>query len=305
MIRPVVAGVDGSREGFAAADWAAREALRRGLPLRLVHAWEAGLPEGAAEGAAEAGILPELRAPQHHARHVLRSALDRLDERYPQLTITAEQVARPPVPALLQEAEGAELLVIGSQGPTGLGGFLSGSVAMAAVAHSERPIVLVCEGASAEDEHLPDGGGRASVRTPCREVAVAVDVDEPNDDVLAFAFRAAELRRAPLRAVHAWHLPFAHGLTDAAERQARMRGSAERELAQLLLPWREKFPTVPISEVCHEGRPAHVVIRAANGSGLLVVGLRRRRTAVAPQTGPVAHALIHRVKGPVALVPHD
>lgn len=33
MTRPVVAGLDGSGESLAAADWAAREALRRGLPL--------------------------------------------------------------------------------------------------------------------------------------------------------------------------------------------------------------------------------------------------------------------------------
>ncbi|MGP4051269.1 universal stress protein [Streptomyces sp. 2A115] len=43
MLKPVVAGLDGSRESLAAAGWAAREALRRGLPLRLVHARE-GLP---------------------------------------------------------------------------------------------------------------------------------------------------------------------------------------------------------------------------------------------------------------------
>lgn len=42
MLNPVVAGLDGSRESLTAAGWAAREALRRGLPLRLVYAWEAG-----------------------------------------------------------------------------------------------------------------------------------------------------------------------------------------------------------------------------------------------------------------------
>lgn len=46
MLQPIVVGLDGSRESVAAADWAAREALRRGLPLRLIHAWE-GPPEPA------------------------------------------------------------------------------------------------------------------------------------------------------------------------------------------------------------------------------------------------------------------
>lgn len=58
MLQPIVVGLDGSRESVAAADWAAEEALRRGLPLRLVHAWE-GSPEPA-----ESTALPELRVPQ-------------------------------------------------------------------------------------------------------------------------------------------------------------------------------------------------------------------------------------------------
>jgi nucleotide-binding universal stress UspA family protein len=297
MPRPVVAGLDGSRESLAAAHWAAREALRRGLPLRLVHAGE-GLPEGGTEVS-----LPELCAPQHHARRVLRGALDQIDEQYPQLSLTAEQVRRQPGPALLAEAANAELLVIGSQGLSGVRGFAAGSVAMATVAHAERPVVLVRAGEKTEDEHLPDGG-RPSTRTPYRDVAVAVDTDGHCDDVLEFAFHAAELRRAPLRAVHAWHVPLARGAVMAGER-ARLRQAADRRLTALLDPWRQKFPTVFVKENLHEGRPSQVLVRAAGGAGVLVVGHRRRRAAVGPHTGPVAHALIHHVARPVVLVPHD
>ncbi|MDV9171142.1 universal stress protein, partial [Streptomyces sp. W16] len=37
MERVIIAGVDRSARSRVAADWAAREALRRGLPLRVVH----------------------------------------------------------------------------------------------------------------------------------------------------------------------------------------------------------------------------------------------------------------------------
>ncbi|WP_046710117.1 universal stress protein, partial [Streptomyces europaeiscabiei] len=40
MFRTVTVGIDGSRESLAAAEWAAREARLRTLPLRLVNVWE-------------------------------------------------------------------------------------------------------------------------------------------------------------------------------------------------------------------------------------------------------------------------
>ncbi|MZF87795.1 universal stress protein [Streptomyces sp. SID5643] len=94
-------GQDSSRESLAAARWAAGEALRRGLPLRLVHAWE-GLPENATEAS-----LPGLRTPQYHVRRVLRGAADQISARHPQLHVAA-QVRRQPGSALLDEAENAE-----------------------------------------------------------------------------------------------------------------------------------------------------------------------------------------------------
>ncbi|MFI7296576.1 universal stress protein [Streptomyces sp. NPDC050121] len=205
LTRPVVAGLDGSKESLAAADWAAREALRRGLTLRLVHAWE-GLPDDGADAG-----LPEIRVPQYHARRVLRAARELLNDRYPGLCIAAEQVHGQPRPALLAEAKDAELLDIGSQETGGVGG-------------------------------------------PC-------------DDVLDFAFREAELR-----------------------------GCAARRL--------RLARAVVVRENLHEGRAPHVLVRAAGGAGLLVVG-RRRRAALGLHTGPVAHALLHHVRRPVALVPHD
>ena len=39
MSRTIVVGLDGSPESLAAAEWAAREALRTDARLRLVHAW--------------------------------------------------------------------------------------------------------------------------------------------------------------------------------------------------------------------------------------------------------------------------
>ncbi|MFJ3306692.1 universal stress protein [Streptomyces sp. NPDC086549] len=297
MLKPIVVGLDGSRESLAAADWAGREALRRGLPLRLVHAWE-GLPEDDVRA-----DLPELRAPQYQARRALRGAVEMLNERYPQLYVTAEQLRKQPRRALLAEAENAELLAIGSLGLGGVGGFMSGSVALATIAHVERPIVLVRADETATDEHLPDAFGKASTRTPHRDVAVAVDLGGTCDDVLDFAFQAAQLRQAPLRVVHAWHVPLSKGVPSAEER-THVREAAERALAALLEPWRTEYPAVSVHETLHEGHAAHILVRAAEGAGLLVVGHHSRRAGIGAHTGPVAHALIHHVNRPVVLVPH-
>ncbi|MGW1957877.1 universal stress protein [Streptomyces sp. NPDC001920] len=50
MVRHVTAGVDGSAESLSAGHRAAREALRRGAPLRIVHALTETVTEGRAAG---------------------------------------------------------------------------------------------------------------------------------------------------------------------------------------------------------------------------------------------------------------
>ncbi|WP_030684377.1 universal stress protein [Streptomyces sp. NRRL B-1347] len=297
MPKPIVVGVDGSRESAAAAHWAAREALRRGLPLRVVHAWE-GLPE-----TAESESPSELRAPHYWARRVLRTVLDRLTSHHPGLYVSAEQIGKPPESALRAEMDNAELLVLGSRSHSGVGGLFTGSVALATVAHSFCPVALVRAGCSETDGRLPDGTGSAFPRAPYRDVALAVDLLRPSDELLEFAFRAAEYRRAPLRVIHAWHHPHGLGLPDADER-ARVRAAVEHALAEAVAPWREKFPAVYVRETLTEGRPAHEVPKEAGGAGLLVVGHRQRRPRIGTRTGPVTHAVMRHVTCPVVVVPH-
>lgn len=296
MLRPVVVGVDGSPESLAAADWAAGEALRRGLPLLLVHAWE-GLPS-------DASSLPELEAPRHWARRILLGSMDRLHERHPQVRLGAEQIARPATDALVAAGAEGELLVLGSRAFSGLGGFMAGSVALTTVAHVTRPVILVRADRTAEDDHLPDGDGRPSTRTPYREVVVGVDTAHPCDELLAFALESAALRSAPLRVVHAWHVPYAQRAA-VARMSAVARQAAELALEGMLRPWREKYPSVQIQERVEHARPSQLLLEASQGAGLLVVGRRVRPPGHGAHTGPVTHAVMHHVRCPVAVVPHE
>ncbi|ANS70130.1 hypothetical protein SLINC_7906 [Streptomyces lincolnensis] len=296
MLSPIVVGLDGSRESLAAADWAAREALRRGLPLRLVHAWQGGTSPTESE-------LPELEAPRHWARRILRGAMDRISERYPQLYLSADQISRPAADALVAAGDDSEMLVLGSRAFSGFGGFMAGSVALATVAHVTRPVILVRADQTIEDEHLPDEEGRKSAHTPYRDVVVGIDPAHGFEELLAFAFESARLRAAPLRVVYAWRPPYVPTALEAKARRDLGR-AAERTLAAVLTPWREKYPMVEVQELVEEGNAAQKLLDITQDAGLLAVGRRIGPARIGPHTGPVAHAVMHHVRCPVAIVSH-
>lgn len=135
MLRHVAAGIDGSPESLAAAHWAARDALRRGAALRLVHAWE-WRPRPAPS-------VPMGVSQREWAEQTLTQASNSVRAAHPGLRIIEEPVSQSPVAALLAAAEQADLLVLGSRGLSGVAGFLVGSVSQRVVARSTSPVVLV------------------------------------------------------------------------------------------------------------------------------------------------------------------
>ncbi|MFF3886026.1 universal stress protein [Streptomyces sp. NPDC001914] len=293
MLGPIVVGLDGSPESLAAAQWAAGEASRRGVPLRLVHAWEA-MPTGPSR-------LPELEAPRSRAQRIVRDAVDLLQERCPQVSVSSELIARSPVDALVTAGTEAGLLVLGSRAFGGVGGFLAGSVALATLARLTRPAAVVRADGTAEDERGPAVGEAASDDGPDREVVVGADADHRCEDVLAFAFESAALRSAPLRLVYAWRPPWALG--PGAEDLIGQEDAAQA-VASLLRPWGEKYPNVEVRVRVENGRPAEALSRASRDACLLVVGRRIRPAGFGAHIGPVLHAVLRRVRCPVAVVPH-
>ncbi|MFW3459417.1 universal stress protein [Streptomyces microflavus] len=73
-------------------------------------------------------------------------------------------------------------------------------------------------------------------------------------------------------------------------------------LTEALAPWREKFPSVRVTEQCQLGHPAHDLVEASHDAGLLVVGRKERYSAVGIHIGSVAHAVLHHSKTAVAVV---
>jgi nucleotide-binding universal stress UspA family protein len=303
MHRYVTAGVDGSTESLAAAQWAAREALRRGAELRLVHTW-AWHPRPPASVPADVGE-------RRWAEQTLDRAVVSVRSAHPDLRIVDRLVADSPVDTLLSEAGKAELLVLGSRGLGAVTGFVVGSVSQRLIARSARPVVLVRARQGLGDDHLPapDGISPEEIpRTPYRDVVLGLDTARPCDDLIEFAFATAGRRDACLRVIHAYRTPTAYTVDDtsAPTPAPELLAARERALVAALRPWCDKFPAVPVVESVVQERAATALVRAATGAGLLVVGRRIRdgHLGVGPRTGPVTHAVLHHAGCPVAVVPH-
>lgn len=78
----------------------------------------------------------------------------------------------------------------------------------------------------------------------------------------------------------------------------------KKALADALQPWRERFPGVPVTQHVEMGSAGQVLLSLADRAQLMVVGRRALRPAVGARIGSVAHAMMHHVPCPVAVVPH-
>jgi hypothetical protein len=255
--------------------------VRRDRPLRLAPTWNWHPCQGAGE--------PETAVQQYLARCALRQAEDRIRRTCPAVELDDDQIEGPVTTALLQAGEQADRLVLGSRGLSGLTGFPVGSVARGAAARAMWPVVLVRADEDAADEHLPADNGSPSSRTGHRDVVLGIDLGDPCDEVIEVAFEAARLRSVRLHVAHAWQALSPIGLGTGGI--GRVDGSAQADewlgfMTAVLQVWQDKYPEVVVAETVAEGRARSVVVRAATGSSLFVVGRRTVERPTGPRTGP-------------------
>ena len=287
-VKPLVAATDGSDESLRAVEWAAGEAVLRGAPLQIVAA--ASPPPrllnlmGRPDSDFVAGLIGEERD------RALAAAAARAAELAPGLRINTVPLASLPAQAVTESGSGASMLVLGAHGTGALGSIALGSVSWYAAAHASCPVVIV----------------RGEIAAVHREIGVGIGDLDASADPLTFAFEEASLRKAGLIAVHAWHIPLAAisraGSPSPMPDLAASVAEAARRLAGLLDNWRKKYPDVPGSQFVVRDRPSWVLVGLSIRTDLVVIGRHASQPGL-PGPGSVAHAVLNRALGPVAVVP--
>lgn len=285
---PLVVGVDGSDGSLLAVDWAADEAARHGLPLRLVYTslWERY------EGATPC-LAPGRPSAQVMADHIVASAAERVQRRNSGVKVSTDVLMAEAVDALLHEGNSATALITGSRGRGELTGLLLGSVGLAVAARAHCPVIVV-------------RGDRTSLAGTHERILLGAGDPEASGEAVRFAVREAVVRGGTLDVVRTWRCPVhetadATALADAAtrdhEKQARI------QLDELLWDSVGDQLDVRVRRTTVEG-PAHkVLVRRSAAADLVIVGARRRRGRHGLQLGRVAHTLLHHAQCPVAVVP--
>jgi nucleotide-binding universal stress UspA family protein len=286
--RPVVVGIDHVGSAADAVEWAAAEAATRACALRVVHAFHPPLP---ADPYGVGSPFDTLSTARTAAESLLREYAARARRVASDIEVTTRLRCGSTVRTLLDEADRAQLLVLGSRGLHGLRALVARSVSVQVAAHASCPVVVI-RPVQVED---------TATGTPPR-VVVGVDGRSSCSPAIGFAFQAARQRGVPLAAVHAWvpdppaDLEAVHGPPSVAEAIAR------RTLEQALHRWHSRFPDVPVVTRIVRDDPAHAVAAESRGAALVVVGSRGRGHLVGAVRGSVSRSLLRHAHSPTAVV---
>ncbi|MFF9194286.1 universal stress protein [Streptomyces sp. NPDC014779] len=288
METPLVVGVDGSDPSLTALDWTVDEAVRHGLPLRIVHAslWER-----------YEGVVPtwatDRPSGQILAENIVGIAAERARRRAPDLPVTTDVLAEDASTALLREGQEGAILVVGSRGRGEFADLLLGSVGLVVAARAHCPVVVV-------------RGDRQALEARHGRVLLGVGEHDVDSPAVRFAFREAAARDAELDVVRTWrrpvHEPIDHPLL-SGNRAIYLAEQSSELLDKALEAAVTEHPRVRLRRATLEG-PAHRVLTERSAAAdLLVVGARRRDGLVGLELGRVAHRALHHATCPVAVVP--
>jgi nucleotide-binding universal stress UspA family protein len=137
----IVVGIDGSDHSKKALSWALAEARLRSASLHVVYAWM--LPVYATGYGFAPGDLFDPKVISDGATEQLDKAVAEVVGDAADVKVERKTVEGMAAQVLVEEAAGADLLVVGSRGHGGFAGLLLGSVSQQCAQHASCPVVII------------------------------------------------------------------------------------------------------------------------------------------------------------------
>lgn len=288
MSAGIVVGYDGSEHSSIAVDWAAAEAVSRGVMLTLAAATSVPL-----EGMRFGGSILTPDAIDDLLQRLQEAAQARADEArtaHPGLDIAVKVALGSAASVLIESSANADMVVVGSRGMGGFRGLLVGSVGVQVASNAACPAVVV----------------RKAPSPSASTVVVGVDGSELSLAALDFAFDMADRRGWRVLAVHAWEVPSYDVLAAPSGPPPldleQLAASEERAFVESLAGLRERHPGVAVEQVVVKGPSVRAILDASDDPALIVMGTRGRGEFLGAVLGSVSQGVLHRAKVPVAVI---
>jgi nucleotide-binding universal stress UspA family protein len=275
----ILLAYDGSPDAERALEWAGSTAAREHMPVHALLIDDLDIVP-AAQSAAQSPLEGRL----HHLRDEVERSLKEAGVTAAYVEIRQGHVA----PLIVEAAQHASLVVVGSRGHSALAEMFIGSVSQRVAREAPCPVVVL----------------RPAAAPAANRIVVGVDGSGNSSAAIEFACRRAELTGEVVVAIHAWKmgdLPVdrAGNVPDSVGPMLDDKGVL---LAEAVAGMRTAHPDVMVVRELIPVAPATALVDASQNASLVVTGSRGRGAMTGTLLGSVSNHVLHHAHCPVAIV---